>query len=54
MKKLQIVIAAQDGSGTVEFWYGDAFKETYFFFQKARDAREIGTAFAQTEHSCFR
>jgi len=30
MKKLQIVIATQDDSGTVEFLYGDSFKETYF------------------------
>ena len=47
-KKLQFAIATQDGSGTVEFWYGDSFKDFFFFLQKARDAREIGTAFAQT------
>ena len=33
----------------IQFWCGDFFKETFFFFsQKARAAREIGSAFAQT------
>jgi len=46
------VVATQDGSGTVEFWYGDSFKRNIFFFKKQGMQERLVLHLAK--HSCFR